>query len=1159
MKIRRRFGEAALEDELSELTTHWRLITFSNDFAWFAHYFASNKSCRECSQKLVISCSTTLDCTRRDSDGLYGRGCSSKFLRCHKGKRYVYTCPNNLKFNVETAKCEQRQQIIACLNNMGNDRIIVKADYPFDCSKRKDGVYGSGKCSTTYYHCSRGHSTEMSCPANLYYNDKLKACDEIDSVDECNLLNALRGFDERRESHLGQRGKYIERNLMSNRGGSIFDVNRGYGSDNRRLSLGKEKSKSIVIGIKRDLYEASSWVRGSKMNCTGLKDGAYPMVKNKCSKYFWRCIDGQITGRICREELFFNTITGKCDIANNITNCANKKKSLVTRSVIESNCNGSNDGLVESSACSEFYYNCTAGKLSRCPRDQVYNKRQKRCDFDFSVPECITVESFLKSAAGNSIHISKIISAPELSDFCGRNGDGIFSAGCQNYFYFCSLGHGYHVKCPEGLFFDSETKTCNHKEYVQSCNIPTEDLGYVTNDYATVLAIMNDDDDDDDDDEEVEEMGDYKIQTLHNQKTNEKSDEGLPVVYSIPISHSKSLPFLPEDLIFHENAQICDSVSNIDGCSDNDKKEPFSATNTDTDWEITSEEITDQSYDDTAVQEQNFCGHLNDGIYFNDCGNKYLICNGGNSFAYACPEGQIVDPTSKTCNELENIPTCMSAKYRLLDNLGSLLKRVSDVFVASNSVDLRWLLGSGIVKEKLRIPAGYITFRRTTVIVGVGVGFGAAIVSYFFIKRFWRGLSRNGSEEYNDAIENLPNGFVIPQVRSGRTKGTLSVGSSQRNSYRCGNIPLGESDIISSLQLLQEILQRMERAVTMLDMVKNRSEKDCKRSELLSSVLDRLRILETDITRVVHEGGYEKEILSLDETFWSAGGSQRAGTLSVLSDDSFWSAHDDLPLSIDDADVLMREPLNLDKDLLHFYQNGIKAVETGEVNCRKIRTEFCCCEDDGDFKAKVWCVRQAFTEILSDEHNRVWLSQAGRQVIADLLRHASKDPIPFYLAYDAMMKYLNETQHLEIVENELKQRGVPELGFWDVVLDYILIDAFEDLSRPPSAVLAVTRNMFLNQAMKESTLVTVIWSMLKAKRARLAVVNGFISHFYDISEVVSHLLLWEQMCSFVVDIFNVKKVRYTSLKDLAEDVRLILETRLEMIQTRLSTELLPPS
>ncbi|KAL3989822.1 hypothetical protein ACH3XW_29175 [Acanthocheilonema viteae] len=478
--------------------------------------------------------------------------------------------------------------------------------------------------------------------------------------------------------------------------------------------------------------------------------------------------------------------------------------------------------------------------------------------------------------------------------------------------------------------------------------------------------------------------------------------------------------------------------------------------------------------------------------------------------------------------------------------------------------------------SQLRIPSGYITIRRTTVIVGLGIGIGVAVIGYFSIKRFWGSVRRRESEEYNDATENLPNGLVVPQIRIGRTRGGPSFGSSQRNLSKSNNIPVAESDLISGLQSVQEILQRIERATASLDMVKNRSEKDCKRSELLSSVLDRLRILETDITRVVQEGGYEKEILSSDETFWSAGGSQRAGTLSVLSDDSFWSAYEELPVSIDDADVLMREPLNLDRDALHFYQKGVAAAKAGEVNCRKIRTEFCCCEDDDDFKAKVWCIRQAFAEILLDEHNRVWLSQAGRQLIADLLRHASKDPSPFYLAYDAMVEYLNETQHLEIVDRELKQRGVPELGFWDVVLDYILIDAFEDLSRPPSAVLAVTKNMFLNQAMKESTLVTVIWSILKAKRARLAIANGFVSHFYDISEAASpsitlgflgtdeHLrdlchYFKEQMCSFIVDIFNVKKVRYTSLKDLAEDIRLILETRLEMIQTRLSTELLPPS
>uniref|UniRef100_A0A0R3RPP4 Chitin-binding type-2 domain-containing protein n=1 Tax=Elaeophora elaphi TaxID=1147741 RepID=A0A0R3RPP4_9BILA len=185
----------------------------------------------------LLAGSAVLDCTRRNSDGLYGRGCSSKFMRCHKGKLYVYRCHKNLKFNVETAKCEERRQVIACINDMDDDQTIVKAVGPFDCSKRKDGIYGSGRCSTTYYRCSGGNSAEMLCPAGLYYTDKLKGCDEVDSIDECNVLTSLQGFNERRESHLGERGKYIERNLLS-----TFNADGRYVGGTRRLSLGEEKS-----------------------------------------------------------------------------------------------------------------------------------------------------------------------------------------------------------------------------------------------------------------------------------------------------------------------------------------------------------------------------------------------------------------------------------------------------------------------------------------------------------------------------------------------------------------------------------------------------------------------------------------------------------------------------------------------------------------------------------------------------------------------------------------------------------------------------------------------------------------------------------------------------------------------------------------------------
>ncbi|VDN03054.1 unnamed protein product [Thelazia callipaeda] len=479
---------------------------------------------------------------------------------------------------------------------------------------------------------------------------------------------------------------------------------------------------------------------------------------------------------------------------------------------------------------------------------------------------------------------------------------------------------------------------------------------------------------------------------------------------------------------------------------------------------------------------------------------------------------------------------------------------------------------------QFRIPNGYVTFRRTTVVVGFGLGVGVAVVSYFIVKRLWKNRQRKESEEYDDAFEKVPCGLEFPRnenfamTRDNRSHYTPSV-SSYRSSLR--NAPASESDLIFSLQLVQEVIQRMEKAVSSLDMVKNRSDKDLKRFDLLSSVLDRLRVLETDVLRIVREGGYKKEISTNEDTFWSTSGSQHTATLSVLSDDSFLSALEEFPVNIDDTDVLMREPLSLSKDSLHFYQEGLNAAKTGDVSCRKIRVEFCCCEDEIDFKAKVWCIRQAFNIILSNEHNRVWLAQAGRQLIADLLRHTPKDPSSFYLAYDAMIAYLSENHHSETIDMELKQRGVREVGFWDVVLDYILIDAFEDLSRAPGAILAVTKNMFLSQSMKESAVVTMIWSVLEGKRARLTVSDGFISHFYDISEAASPTIVLgflgtdehlrdlchyfkEQICSFIVDIFNLRKVRYTCLKDLAEDIRLILETRLEMIQTRLSTELIPP-
>ncbi|VBB26556.1 unnamed protein product [Acanthocheilonema viteae] len=529
--------------------------------------------------------SAILDCSRRNSDGLYGRGCSSKFLRCYDGKLYIYRCRSNLKFNVETAKCEERRQVIACINNMDNDQIIVKADDSFDCSKRKDGVYGSGKCSTTYYHCFRGHSSEMLCPAGLYYNDKLKGCDEVDSIDECNVLTALQGFNERRESHLGERGKYIERNLLS-----TFDTN----GDTHRLSLGKEKN---------------------------------------------------------------------------------------------ANSHGSNDKK-------------RSARRTLCPDGQAYNVRQKRCDIVDLMPECTTAENSSSSFIGNSLQISNIVSAPELNGFCNTTGDGLFSAGCENYFYSCASGNAYRMKCPEGLYFDSEARVCNCKEHVSLCNSALEDSRIMVNEQDYTYATTAESIDQGDESREIYDIQTKKVVHSHADQIPKAS---LPALVSVPISKAKPLPILSEDfdcrskadgfysigcktefvacanhrmfffecpqnLTFNEEAQICDYAGNIEYCSeiaDINEKESFLTTSPEMEREISPNEETKRVDGAEAIRDQAFCKKLNDGVYFNDCENEYTVCSRQITFAYNCPEGQIIDPISKTCNDPKNIPECVNKNDRI--------------------------------------------------------------------------------------------------------------------------------------------------------------------------------------------------------------------------------------------------------------------------------------------------------------------------------------------------------------------------------------------------------------------------------------------------------------------------------------------------------------
>ncbi|KAJ8300905.1 hypothetical protein KUTeg_022424 [Tegillarca granosa] len=144
----------------------------------------------------------------------------------------------------------------------------------------------------------------------------------------------------------------------------------------------------------------------------------------------------------------------------------------------------------------------------------------------------------------------------------------------------------------------------------------------------------------------------------------------------------------------------------------------------------------------------------------------------------------------------------------------------------------------------------------------------------------------------------------------------------------------------------------------------------------------------------------------------------------------------------------------------------------------------------------------------SNPSNRDYFRTMGRQLLEDLLLKCDRDTEDFVIAYDNMLDYVSDKSNWGKIEEELRGRGVKCFSFYDIVLDFMLMDAFDDLTNPPSSVTTVINNRWLSNGFKETALSTAVWSVLKAKRRMLKFSDGFIAHFYSVSEYISPVLTW---------------------------------------------------
>ncbi|GAB0090777.1 Mitoguardin [Sergentomyia squamirostris] len=256
-------------------------------------------------------------------------------------------------------------------------------------------------------------------------------------------------------------------------------------------------------------------------------------------------------------------------------------------------------------------------------------------------------------------------------------------------------------------------------------------------------------------------------------------------------------------------------------------------------------------------------------------------------------------------------------------------------------------------------------------------------------------------------------------------------------------------------------------------------------------------------------------------------------------------------------------------DKYPLYQNALKRLEENPIPCRTIRTELVNCSTDMEYLGKLHCLRLAFQLLFRDEVNCRWVADTGRQILTDLMCLGDKDPKDFLVGYEEMLAFLQDDSNWPAIEKELDARNVKAMTFFDIVLDFIILDAFKDLDSPPGSVIAVVQNRFLSNGFKETALTTAVWSVLKAKRRLLKFPNGFMAHFYQISEQISPMMAWgffgpdenlrevchyfrEETIGFLKDIFSFQKCRFTTVDELAEDILKQMRQRVDNIGVKFS-------
>ncbi|CBY34208.1 unnamed protein product [Oikopleura dioica] len=194
---------------------------------------------------------------------------------------------------------------------------------------------------------------------------------------------------------------------------------------------------------------------------------------------------------------------------------------------------------------------------------------------------------------------------------------------------------------------------------------------------------------------------------------------------------------------------------------------------------------------------------------------------------------------------------------------------------------------------------------------------------------------------------------------------------------------------------------------------------------------------------------------------------------------------------------------------LQFLSTAYDLVDEDRIYTRKIRFELCGVQSEREFLAKLHCIREAEKLWLRDKQSRIWLRDVTCVILTGLLKADGTDPEPCQENFESLCEWC-EGNYDEMCKS-LSQKGIAEISIFDVVIDLCLLDSFDLLANPPSAMMSVLSNRWMSEDFKRTAMTTALWSYISRCRSDPSNENPFMVKLFDLAKTIAPAICWGQM------------------------------------------------